>query len=55
MKPEPIGQPKKGDDLKKLPSDDKKNPVKPGSVQLIPQPVDAPTLNLTPTASKSPY
>ena len=56
MKPEPIGQPKKDDGLKKLPSDDKKNPEKkPGSVQLIPQPVTAPNLNLAPTVSKSPF
>lgn len=55
MKPEPIHQPKKDDELKKLPSDDKKNPEKPGSVRIIPQPVDVPNLDLTPTSGKSPF
>jgi hypothetical protein len=60
MKAEPIGSPKKEDELKKLPKDDKTNPEKnpekkPGSVQLIPQPVDVPALQITPTNSKSPF
>jgi len=56
MKPEPIGNPK-GDELRKLPSDDNKGTDKkqPGSVQLIPQPVNAPALDITPTTGKSPY
>jgi hypothetical protein len=54
MKPEPLGTPK--EELKKLPSGDIKNPEKkPGSVQLIPQPVDAPHLDIAPTSGKSPF
>jgi len=49
-KAEPIGPPK--ETPKKLPTgDDKKG----GSVQLIPQPVGTPVLQLAPSSGKSPY
>jgi hypothetical protein len=49
-KAEPIGPPK--EDLKKLPAGDGK---KPGSVQLIPQPISVPQLQVAPTSGKSPF
>jgi hypothetical protein len=50
---EPIGQPK--EEPKKLPSGTPEKEKKPGSVQLIPQPVDIPELQVAPTSGKSPF
>ncbi len=50
LKPEPLGKPKV--EPKKLPSGDQ--PPK-GNVQLIPQPIDTPDLNIAPTSGKSPF
>ncbi len=55
MPKEPLGQPK--EEPKKLPSGEKPAPEKekkPGSVQLIPQPVVTPDLDIAPTG-KSPF
>ncbi len=53
---EPIGAPK--EEPKKLPSGDGKDKgenKKPGTVRLIPQPVDAPELDIAPATGKSPF
>jgi hypothetical protein len=54
-KAEPIGPPKGADDRQKLPPGDKGTDKKSGSVQLIPQPISVPSLQITPTGGKSPF